>query len=137
LCFAYDLPGNQWADSVPNSLWGLWSGRVCWRRKGADNFVRDRVPTHRQLPVAACCAWGTLAGHALWNYVSMGVDLLLLIGLVALWRSYPAPTPDAPPHVRWGSWLFGLGVAAGIIMLLLRFTTEHAWWTGHLRGGGF
>ena len=72
-----------------------------------------------------------------WNYVSMGVDLLLLIGLVALWRSYPAPTPDAPPHVRWGSWLFGLEVAAGIIMLLLRFTTEHAWWTGHLRGGGF
>ena len=72
-----------------------------------------------------------------WNYVSMGVDLLLLIGLVALWRSYPAPTPDAPPHVRWGSWLFGLGVAAGIIMLLLRFTSEHACWTGHLKGGGF
>ena len=65
--------------------------------------------------------------------LSMGAD----IGLVALWGSYPAPTPDAPPHVRWGGWLFGLGVAAGIIMLLLRFTSEHAWWTGHLRGGGF
>jgi hypothetical protein len=67
----------------------------------------------------------------------MGVDLLLLIGLIALWRSYPAPTPDAPPLVRSGAWLFGLGVAAGIIMLLLRFASEHAWWTGHLRMGGF
>ena len=86
--------------------------------------------------MAACYAWGTLAGHAL-ELCLDGVDLLLLIGLVALWRSYPAPTPDAPPHVRWGGWLFGLGVAAGIIMLLLRFTSEHAWWTGHLRGGGF
>ena len=44
-----------------------------------------------------------------WNHVSMGVDLLLLIGLIALWQSYPAPTPDAPPFVRWGGWLFGLG----------------------------
>jgi hypothetical protein len=67
----------------------------------------------------------------------MGVDLLLLIGLIALWRSYPAPTPDAPPYVRWGGSIFGLGVAAGIVMLLLRFTGDHAWWTGHLRGGGF
>ena len=66
----------------------------------------------------------------------MGVDLLLLIGLIALWRSYPAPTPDAPPYVRWGGSIFGLGVAAGIITLLVRFTSDHAWWTGHLRGGG-
>ncbi|HEY1780709.1 MAG TPA: hypothetical protein VGG79_09815 [Roseiarcus sp.] len=50
--------------------------------------------------------------------------------------SYPAPTPDAPPHVRWGGWLFALGVAAGIIMLLSRFTSDYAWWTGHLGGGG-
>jgi hypothetical protein len=63
----------------------------------------------------------------------MGVDLLLLIGLTALWRSYPAPTPDAPPYVRWGGSIFGLGVAA----LLWRFTSDHAWWTGRLRGGGF
>jgi hypothetical protein len=67
----------------------------------------------------------------------MGVDLLLLIGLVALWQSYPAPTPEAAPHVRWGGSLFGLGAAAGLIMLLLRFTSDHAWWTGRLRGGGF
>jgi hypothetical protein len=71
------------------------------------------------LPVIACllivdCLWRLVTPGepwpvTPWNYVSMGVDLLLLIGLVALWRSYPAPTPDAPPHVRWGGWLFGLG----------------------------
>jgi hypothetical protein len=56
----------------------------------------------------------------------MGFDLLLLVVLVALWRTYPTATPEAPPHVRWGRWLFGLGVAAGIILLLLRFTSDHA-----------
>jgi hypothetical protein len=83
-------------------------------------------------PVIACllivdCLWRLVAPGGLWpvspwHYLSMGVDLLLLI---------------APPYIRWGGWLFGLGVGAGVIMLLLRFTSEHAWWTGHLRGGGF
>ncbi len=41
------------------------NGQVCWRREGADNFARACLPAHRRLPVAACCAWGTLAGHAL------------------------------------------------------------------------
>jgi hypothetical protein len=101
------------------------NGRVCWRREGADN-----------LAVIACllivdCLWRLVTPGGPWpvtpwNYVSMGVDLLFLIGLVALWRNYPAPTPDAPPHVRWGGWLFGLRVTAGIIMLLLRFTSDHA-----------
>jgi hypothetical protein len=67
-----------------------------------------------------------------WQYVSMGIDVLLLVGLVALWRRYSAPTPDAPPYVRWSGSLFGLGAAAGVIMLLLRFTSDHAWWTGRL-----
>ena len=49
-----------------------------------------------------------------WHYISMRVALLLLIGLVALGRTYPGPAPDAPTYVRWGGWLFGLGVAAGI-----------------------
>jgi hypothetical protein len=99
------------------------------------------------LPVIACllivdCLWRLVTPGGPWpvtpwHYVSMGVDLLLLIGLITLWRSYPAPTPDAPPYVRWGGSIFGLGVAAGIIMLLVRFTRDHAWWTGHLRCGGF
>lgn len=99
------------------------------------------------LPAIAClliadCVWRLVTPGgpwpvSPWHYLSMGVDLLLLVGLVALWRTYPAPTPNAPSYVRWGSWLFGLGAAAGIIMLLLRFTSDHAWWTGHLRGGGF
>jgi hypothetical protein len=99
------------------------------------------------LPAIAClliadCVWRLVTPGgpwpvSPWRYLSMGVDLLLLAGLIALWRSYPAPTPDAPPHVRWGGSLFGLGIAAGVIVLLLRFTSDHAWWTGHLRGGGF
>jgi hypothetical protein len=136
LRFAYDLLGNQWADSVPNSLGAFGMAESAGGAKAPITF-----------PVIACllivdCLWRLVAPGgpwpvSPWHYLSMGVDLLLLIGLVALWRSYPAPTPDAPPYIRWGGWLFGLGVGAGVIMLLLRFTSEHAWWTGHLRGGGF
>ena len=111
----------------------------------ADSASGAKAPI--TLPAIACllivdCVWRLVTPGgpwpvSPWHYLSMGVDLLLIVGLVALWRSYPAPTPDAPPYVRWGGWLFGLGFAAGIIMLLLRFTSDHAWWTGHLRGGGF
>jgi hypothetical protein len=105
----------------------------------------DRAKAPITLPVIAClliadCVWRLVTPGgpwpvSPWHYVNMGVDLLLLVALIALWRSYPAPTTDAPAYVRWGGWLFGLGVAAAIVMLLLRFTSDHAWWTGHLRSG--
>ena len=74
------------------------------------------------LPAIAClliadCVWRLVTPGgpwpvSPWHYLSMGVDLPLLVGLVALWRTYPAPTPNAPSDVRWGGWLFGLGAAA-------------------------
>jgi hypothetical protein len=112
------------------------NGRARWRREGADNFAGDRLPAHRRLPLAACYAWRTMAGHALALCLD-GRRSPLAHRAHRTSGSYPAPTPDAPPYVRWACSIFGLGVAAGIIMLLVRFTSDHAWWTGHLRGGGF
>ena len=110
----------------------------------AEAYVGAKAPI--AFPLIVClliadCLWRlvTPAGPSPvspWHYVNMSVDLLLVLGLVSLWRSYPAPATGAPPLVRCGGRLFGLGFAAGVVMLLLRFTSEHAWWTGHLRGGG-
>jgi hypothetical protein len=71
------------------------------------------------LPVIAClliadCLWRLVTPGGPWpvtpwNYVSMGVDLLLLIGLVALWRSYPAHSRSASacPLGRLAVWAWG------------------------------
>jgi hypothetical protein len=72
-----------------------------------------------------------------WPYIQMGLDVLFLAALIASWRAYPDSAASGPVPVRRGGWLFALGLVSGAMMLLLRLTSEHAWWTGHLRGGGF
>ena len=72
-----------------------------------------------------------------WPQISMTLDAVLLVALVWLWTYQPAPAADSPPYVRYNGLLFGVGAAAGVVMLILRFTSEHGWWTGHLRNGGF
>jgi hypothetical protein len=67
----------------------------------AEAALGARAPI--TLPVIACllivdCLWRLLTPGGPWpvtpwNYVSMAVDLLLLIGLVALWRNYPLQLP--------------------------------------------
>ena len=62
-----------------------------------------------------------------WPYVSMGIDLVLIGCLIAL------RTRQSDAESRgWASTpLFWLGLIAGIGSLLIRFTGEGAWWTGH------
>jgi hypothetical protein len=63
-----------------------------------------------------------------WHYISMGIDVVLVGCLIAL-RSRQS---DAEPRSQASTTLFWLGVTAGIGSLLIRFTGEGAWWTGHL-----
>ena len=68
-----------------------------------------------------------------WHYISMLFDLILLGSVVAALMTRPAPAANAPLYVRNGGLLLGGGIVAGIILIGLRLTSDHAWWTGHWR----
>jgi hypothetical protein len=74
-----------------------------------------------------------LIGHFLWNVLTpaheyqmrtdqmltMGLDLLCLLGVIGLRNSIPKP-------------LFWFALVAGIGLLALRLNGDAGWWTGHL-----
>ena len=51
--------------------------------------------------------------------LTIGLDLLMVVGLFGIRRQGPKP-------------LFVTAMIAGVGVLLLRFTGDAAWWTGHL-----
>ena len=51
--------------------------------------------------------------------LTIGLDLGLVIGLFGLRDQGPKP-------------LFWTAMIAGVCLLLIRFTSDAAWWTGHL-----
>jgi hypothetical protein len=70
-----------------------------------------------------------------WHYVSMGIDLALLACVLLLRPRLFPENGRSDPRAAWANLLFGLGLMAGIGLLLIRFTSDAAWWTGHLRSG--
>ena len=67
------------------------------------------------------------------HYMTMGIELAMLIGLVGL-RSQIAGvlSADDGRHNTMRI-LFVVGVIAGVGLLAIRFTSDAAWTTGHLR----
>ncbi len=61
------------------------------------------------------------------------LNVLLIVGLVGAHSTLKKNFP--PDDSRWGfaSTLFWAGMVAGVGMLLIRLTSDAAWWTGHLR----
>jgi hypothetical protein len=51
--------------------------------------------------------------------LTIGLDLLMVIGLFGIRAHGPKP-------------LFWIAMVAGVGLLLIRFTSDAAWWTGHL-----
>jgi lipid-A-disaccharide synthase-like uncharacterized protein len=79
--------------------------------------------------------WAVLVPGGEWpvspsHYISMGIDLLLLVALFGL-RSRLSEVPDNSRRAT-ATILFWFGVVAGVGLLLIRFTSDAAWWTGHL-----
>ena len=62
-----------------------------------------------------------------WHYISMGIDVVL-VGCLVVLRSRQS---DLESSDRASTPLFWLGLIAGVGSLLIRFTGEGAWWTGH------
>ena len=70
-----------------------------------------------------------------WHYLSMASDVLLLVMLIVL-KSRLAPlVADDDSRRKLSDIAIWGGSIAGVILLLIRFTSEAAWWTGHLRDG--
>jgi hypothetical protein len=65
--------------------------------------------------------------------LDIAINILLLVGLVGLKRQLDREFE--PDDSRWSSArpLYWGGLIAGILMLLIRLTSNAAWWTGHLR----
>ncbi len=59
-------------------------------------------------------------------------DFFAFIGILGLRRQLIAALPWNDPRKAKIGLLFGFGVAAGIGLFLMRFTSDAAWWTGHL-----
>jgi len=53
-------------------------------------------------------------------YMTIASDLGMLVGLAAFRRTIPI-------------WLFWTGMVSGIGLFVIRFSSKHAWYTGHLR----
>lgn len=62
----------------------------------------------------------------------MGSDILLLVVLFVLKPQVPAAGPGSPFYVRCATPLFIAAIVATAIMLLIRFSSNSGWWTGHL-----
>ena len=66
------------------------------------------------------------------HYFSMGNDLVMLIGLAALNIQLSSIFAADDGRRSTLNLLFWPGLFAGIGLLLIRFTSDGAWWTGHL-----
>ena len=74
-----------------------------------------------------------------WHYVSMTTDIVLLVMIVVLnsnantaFTLEDRRNPASSRRTLQG-FMFWFGVIAAIGLLLIRFTSDAAWWTGHLR----
>ncbi|MCO5139969.1 MULTISPECIES: hypothetical protein [unclassified Shinella] len=103
-------------------------------------------PTPTKAPIALAviasylilrCLWrifvpGTEYALPPWPLVSIILDILTMIVLFILKPQVPVSGPDAPIYVRYATPLFVGGIIATAIMVLIRFSSNKGWWTGHL-----
>jgi MFS-type transporter involved in bile tolerance (Atg22 family) len=67
------------------------------------------------------------------HYLQMAVDAGLLVGVIGLRSQLSARLDRHDPRRGLMGVLLVVGVIAGVSLLLIRFTSDAAWWTGYLR----
>jgi hypothetical protein len=103
-----------------------------------DESSRSRQNTLVIFLMAAVLIWGFISAVTIpagefppspYHLFIMGLDAVMTLLLAALVMA----ERGAPPSARktGAMVLGGLGVLAGAAQLLIRFTSDHAWWTGH------
>ena len=76
---------------------------------------------------------GTEYGSSTLVWFGIVVDAMILLGLIGLYRQLSVQfTPD---DSRRGllKLAFWAGLIAGVVVFAIRLTSDHGWWTGHLR----
>jgi hypothetical protein len=66
------------------------------------------------------------------TYWSVALDLVLVAALLASRRAIVG-IPEHDERRKWINKVFGFGLAAGIVIILIRFTGDHTFRSGHLR----
>ncbi len=82
--------------------------------------------------------WNLLVPGGAWplspvHYMNMAFDLGMLIGLIGVRSRLAAAYADNSGRLNMMYLLFVVGVIAGVGLLGIRFTSDAAWYTGHLR----
>jgi hypothetical protein len=88
--------------------------------------------------LVANCLWrvlvpGTEYGSVMSVWLGLIVDVLLLVGLIGLYRQFSAQMTADDSRRGLMQLAFWPGLVAGIVTLAIRFSSDHGWWTGHLR----
>lgn len=101
---------------------------------------------HAKAPIALAVVSGYLILHCLWRVfipgreyslppwpvVSLVFDVLVMTSLFVIKPQVPVAGPDDPAHLRFATPLFVGGIVATLVMVLIRFSSNKGWWTGHL-----
>lgn len=66
------------------------------------------------------------------HYLSMGLDVVLIAVVFVLRLRLSEQLGENPSRATFATVLFWCALGAGAGSLLIRFTSESAWWTGHL-----
>lgn len=66
------------------------------------------------------------------HYVTMGLDVVLIAVVFVLRSRLSGYLAENPSRALLATVLFWCALGAGIGSLLIRFTSDAAWWTGHL-----
>jgi mannitol-specific phosphotransferase system IIBC component len=103
-----------------------------------EQSSRSRQNTLVIFLMAAVLVWGCITAVTIpagefppspYHLFMMGLDAvmtLLLATLVMAERGVPGSARKSAAML-----LGGIGVLAGVAQVLIRFTSDHAWWTGH------
>jgi hypothetical protein len=92
------------------------------------------------LVLAVRFAWAVLVPGGSWplppaHLIAMGIDGALLLAAIALRTKVSSALNDGRrPHANI---LMAVASVCGLGLLGIRFTSDAAWWTGHLRNHGF
>ena len=76
---------------------------------------------------------GTEYGSATSVWFGIIVDAMLALGLIGLYRQLSVQFAADDSRRSLLKLAFWPGLIAGVVVFAIRLTSDHGWWTGHLR----